>query len=143
MKLDHHLAIVIIYKSDRFLMQLREGSNNTVYPRCWGLFGGHIELGEMPEQAVKRELLEEINYVVSDIPKFGVHLELGIECHIFYGELISEFEDLTLREGLDIALFTKQEIYRGERYSEKLKQVRPIGSSYRKILLDFMKTNYL
>ena len=34
------------------------------YPDCWDLVGGHVESGELPHQAVRRECLEEL----------GVHL---------------------------------------------------------------------
>ncbi len=30
------------------------------YPDCWDLVGGHIEAGESPEQALRRECREEI-----------------------------------------------------------------------------------
>jgi 8-oxo-dGTP diphosphatase len=36
------------------------------YPDCWDLVGGHVESGELPHQAVRRECLEEIGVHVHD-----------------------------------------------------------------------------
>jgi 8-oxo-dGTP pyrophosphatase MutT (NUDIX family) len=36
------------------------------YPDCWDLVGGHIEPGELPDQAVVRECLEELGVHVHD-----------------------------------------------------------------------------
>jgi hypothetical protein len=74
-----------------------------------------------------------------DMIKFDTYSESGIICHIFYGKLFLKIQDLTLKEGMDMALFTVEEIQKGERYSEKLKQIRPIGSPYRQVLLNFIK----
>lgn len=142
MKLEHHLAIAILYRDDCFLMQLREDKPSIVYPGCWGMFGGHIEEGETPEEALERELLEEIGYVCPGMIKFGIHLEPKIVCHIFYGELLLKIQNLTLKEGLDMALFSKEVIQKGECYSERVRQVRPVGNSYRKVLLDFIKSTH-
>jgi 8-oxo-dGTP pyrophosphatase MutT (NUDIX family) len=39
------------------------------YPDCWDLVGGHVEAGELPQQAVRRECLEEIGvHVLDPIP---------------------------------------------------------------------------
>ncbi|MEV0794691.1 NUDIX domain-containing protein [Kribbella sp. NPDC050459] len=36
------------------------------YPDCWGFVGGHVELGESPDQAVRRECLEEVGVEIHD-----------------------------------------------------------------------------
>lgn len=36
------------------------------YPDCWDLVGGHVESGELPHQAVRRECLEELGVHVHD-----------------------------------------------------------------------------
>ena len=54
------VAIAILYQEDKFLMQLRDNIPGIFYPGYWGLFGGHLEPGETPDIAVKREVIEEI-----------------------------------------------------------------------------------
>ena len=36
------------------------------YPDCWGFVGGHVEPGELPHQAVRRECLEEVGVEIHD-----------------------------------------------------------------------------
>ncbi|MGW5187934.1 NUDIX domain-containing protein [Kribbella sp. NPDC004138] len=36
------------------------------YPDCWGFVGGHVEPGESPDQAVRRECLEEVGVEIHD-----------------------------------------------------------------------------
>lgn len=36
------------------------------YPDCWDLVGGHVEPGELPQHAVRRECLEELAVHVHD-----------------------------------------------------------------------------
>lgn len=57
--LDARLAIVLLVDgAGRLLLQLRDGYA-PVSPNKWGLPGGHIELGEDPEPAARREVWEE------------------------------------------------------------------------------------
>src|SRR3989344_3771103 len=57
-----NIAVIILYDKDRkILLQHRAGSTKRLQ-NYWGLFGGGIEAGETPEQAVRREATEELSY---------------------------------------------------------------------------------
>ena len=55
----HHLVAAIIIELDRILLGQRS-SGRAFYPNVWDVFGGHIEPGEEPAQALARELKEEL-----------------------------------------------------------------------------------
>lgn len=51
--------IIVLDTENRVLLQHRESKPNISFPNQWGLFGGHIEVGETSHQAAERELKEE------------------------------------------------------------------------------------
>ena len=54
------------------------------YPDCWDLFGGHVEPGESPEEAARRECREEISVDVLDLEPIAAPLDdPGIVTHAF------------------------------------------------------------
>lgn len=53
-------AAAVIVVDGRYLMQLRDDRPGIYYPGHWGLFGGAVEPGETPLDALRRELMEEI-----------------------------------------------------------------------------------
>ena len=132
------VAMAIIYQEDKYLMQLRDDIPNIAYPGVWGFFGGHIEPGEEPEAALKRELIEEINYRVEQLTIFRCE---GLDKYIRYlysCPLSVPVEELELREGWDLKLLTPAEIRRGFAYSPKAIADKPLGEIHRKIMLDFI-----
>lgn len=140
MKKDiHHVAVCIFYQHNRYLMQLRDNIPTILYPGYWGLFGGHIEPGETPEIAVKREVIEEIEYETSNFTKFGDYPDEKAFRHVFYTSLDVSLDQLTLNEGWDMGLLSLEDIRKGECYSEKADEVRPLGSIHQKIMLDFIE----
>jgi len=132
------VAIAILYRQNQFLMQLRDNIPGILYPGYWGLFGGHIEPGEDPETALKRELMEEIGYSPPTPIKFGCYSEVQVIRHVYYAPLTVDINQLVLNEGWDMGLLTPEQIQQGECYSEKAGQVRPLGFPHQKLLLDFM-----
>ena len=50
------VALAMLQRNSCWLLQLRDDIDTILYPGHWGLFGGHVEAGEAPEQAVLREL---------------------------------------------------------------------------------------
>jgi 8-oxo-dGTP diphosphatase len=56
------VAVLILYDGDgRILLQHRTVDAPT-FPDYWAFFGGGLEVGETPEQAVEREIIEELAY---------------------------------------------------------------------------------
>ncbi|MBN3873098.1 MULTISPECIES: NUDIX hydrolase [unclassified Nostoc] len=136
-----HVAIAILYQKNKFLMQLRDNIPGILYPGYWALFGGHIELGETPEVAVKREILEEIGYILPPFIKFGYYPDERVVRHVFHAPLLMELNQLVLNEGWDMGLLTPEDIRQGNCYSQKAGEVRPLGSVHQRIMLDFFETN--
>jgi 8-oxo-dGTP pyrophosphatase MutT (NUDIX family) len=132
------VAIAILHQGDQFLLQLRDDIPGILYPGYWAFFGGHLEPGEAPEEAMQRELLEEIGYQPPVLEKFGIYVDDKIVRHVFHGPLTVGIEALVLGEGWDFGFFTVEDIQRGDRYSEVAQQVRPLGPPHQKILLDFL-----
>lgn len=60
----------IILNSKKEILLEKRSKNLFMYPGMWGLPGGLIEYGETIEQAIKRELKEELG-VDSNIIKYG------------------------------------------------------------------------
>lgn len=133
-----HVAIAILYREGKFLMQLRDNIPNIFYPGVWAFFGGHIEPGETAEVALKRELAEEINYIPETVSEFGVYSDVKVVRHVFHAPLTVELKDLVLGEGWDMGLLTPAEIKAGKAYSENAGMERSLGEFHQKILLDFI-----
>ena len=120
-------------------MQLRDDIPGIAFPGHWGFFGGHLDPGETPAKAVRRELLEEIGYAPPELHFFcRMETEQSIR-HVFYGPLTVAVDRLTLREGWDLGLVTAEEIRQGQRYSTKANQHRPMGEPHQQLLLSFLE----
>jgi mutator protein MutT len=60
----------IIMNNEREILLGKRDKNMLYYPNTWGLPGGVIEFKETIEQAIKRELKEELG-VDSEVTKYG------------------------------------------------------------------------
>ncbi|MGZ5120629.1 MAG: NUDIX domain-containing protein [Burkholderiales bacterium] len=54
------VAALLLLPDGRYVMQLRDALPHIFYPDHWGCFGGALEEGETPLQAIQRELDEEL-----------------------------------------------------------------------------------
>ena len=140
---QHIVSIAILYREGQFLLQLRDNIPGILYPGYWGFFGGHVESGETPEVAMRRELLEEIGYEPPVLFKFDSRQEGAVLRHIYHAPLTVDIQDLTLYEGWDLGMLTPEAIHRGEHYSARADEIRPIGKPHQKILLDFLAQGVL
>ncbi|BFM38468.1 NUDIX hydrolase [Synechocystis sp. LKSZ1] len=131
--------MAILYQEDRYLLQLRDNIPTILYPGHWGLFGGHLETGETPLEAVKREIWEEIRFSLVAPQYFDCYSDEQAIRHVFAAPLTCSLNDLTLLEGWDWALVTPTEIKTGCIYSPKAQGAYPLGQRHQRILLDFCK----
>ena len=73
MTAKHHVALLIPYRTEGgtplFYLQKRDAFA-PIYPSQFGFFGGHVESGEDGDQAVIREIQEELMYVPPNIQFF-------------------------------------------------------------------------
>ncbi|NKB18667.1 MAG: NUDIX domain-containing protein [Pseudanabaena sp. CRU_2_10] len=134
------VAIAILYRQGKFLLQLRDDIPGIVHPGTWALFGGHLEIGETPEQGLRRELLEEISYAPPGVKLFGTYPLPGIVRYVYCGKLTVDINALKLNEGWDMALVSADDIQKGECYSAIAQQARPLAAPHQKILLEFIAT---
>ncbi len=112
MEYSRRVALFVL-KNDRgeVLLQLRDEAAPTA-PGFWAFFGGAIEKGESPEEAVKREAEEELGIKLSGLKLFKRYLfrhEDGLqEKFVFTAPLTFSVEELRerLREGEGLGLYS-------------------------------------
>lgn len=112
---------------DKLLLQLRDLKEGIVFPGHWGFFSGTVEKDEKPLTAAKRELFEELGYQAKNMKKLGIkaiptHNTIS---HVYYFLLETPPEGLLLQEGMDLDLFSLEEINTMNLYSKKLQQRFP------------------
>jgi 8-oxo-dGTP diphosphatase len=142
------VAIAILYQNNQFLLQLRDDKPQIRYPGYWAFFGGHIEPGEQPAEAMRRELQEEIGYSPPQIYPFGAYCsspsstfpsQASVIRHVFYAPLGVGIETLQLNEGQDLKLCTIEAVRQGSLHSERLGESRLLAAPHRQLLLDFIQ----
>ncbi|MFC1651951.1 NUDIX domain-containing protein [Patescibacteria group bacterium] len=117
---------------NKYLFVLRDNKPNIPQPNKWSLFGGGIENGESPIEAVKRELSEEINIDVFDIEpiysKKIVHEIQGeknkITGYYFIGKTNTDnLSNIILNEGQKVSFFSLEEINQKNNVTPSIKEL--------------------
>jgi 8-oxo-dGTP pyrophosphatase MutT (NUDIX family) len=74
-------AVAAIIRTDdgRYLLQHRDALPTIFYPDHWGCFGGAMEPGESPLDALRRELYEELELEVKGEPALFGHFRFSVE----------------------------------------------------------------
>jgi 8-oxo-dGTP pyrophosphatase MutT (NUDIX family) len=65
-----HCAAALLVCGGRYLMQLRDDKPGLLLPAHWALFGGQIDPGEAPQDAMVRELGEELELRPAAVVRF-------------------------------------------------------------------------
>jgi len=122
------VALAMLKRDDCWLLQLRDDISTIIAPGQWGLFGGHLEPGETPAEAVQRELEEEIAWRPGpQLQPWFIDTRGNRTVHVFRGALLRPLQALRLQEGQDWRLASLAELRSGSIWSERLRENRPIA----------------
>jgi 8-oxo-dGTP diphosphatase len=114
-KMRPQCGLLIENGEGKVLLQLRDDIPHIPWPNTWGTFGGQIEEGETPEDAMKREIREELMYELHDPEPFGNFPYDGYDIYM-YRKLAPDFAigDVTVCEGQGAAFLSLREVEEAE-----------------------------
>ncbi|MFH1427553.1 MAG: NUDIX domain-containing protein [Patescibacteria group bacterium] len=132
-KMKRDVAIIILYNLKKEILLQHRDNNMRRLPGYWAFFGGGIDKNETPEEAVKRETLEELNYQLIKpklvlMQNFKDKYHQGVK-HVFV-EKYNPNKKLKLLEGQAMDWFKIFE-------TKKLKII-----DHDRMVLEYIKENY-
>jgi len=109
-------AHTILCVSGRYILQLRDNKKTISAPGTWSLFGGKIQTGEKPEEAIKREIYEELNIkpkmfrFLWSMDYYSDFEKEMVRTYLFVSDISSVWHDHKLMEGQGVGLFSFEQI---------------------------------
>ena len=108
-------GLLIENSEQQVLLQLRDDIPDIPWPGTWGTFGGQVEDGETPLEAIEREIREELSYDIPEPEYFGDFPYDGYDIYM-YRLLIPglTLDDVTVLEGQRAAFMSLAEVLGAE-----------------------------
>jgi 8-oxo-dGTP diphosphatase len=108
-------AIILENDKGEFLLALRDNKPGIPFPDHWDLIGGHVEEGETPEEALVREVKEELDIEITEFSFYKKYECLTGDAYenikyIYTGKINIPIEEVTLLEGERPQYFSPEEI---------------------------------
>ena len=136
-----NVVLVLLYDDEgKFLLQLRDSDPTIAYPGHWGGFGGSLEEGETATVGARREILEELNYSTDYLSFLNSRQLPDCLVDVFSCKLTVPPSELTLMEGLDMGLFSIDQISTGVLYSKTMRQSYPVAAPLRTMCQEFIQS---
>jgi 8-oxo-dGTP diphosphatase len=122
------IAMVLLFdRFNRLLIYLRDDRREIPFPNHWDFFGGHVEEGETPEEALVREVREEIGIDLNHWFFFRRYICTEGDAYpnvkyLYWAKIDKIAEELTLYEGQRLKAIAAEQ--RGElKFANILAQV--------------------
>ena len=114
------VAALLVLDDGSYVLQHRDDKPGIWYPDHWGCFGGSVDPGEQPLDALRRELHEELELEIDDaeyFTRFDFDLSVlgaGRYYRLFYVVRVSAaaYSRLVLHEGAAFGAFPGDTVYR-------------------------------
>ncbi len=120
-------AIILENDKREILLYLRDNKTGIPFPQHWDLIGGHVEEGETPDEALVREVKEELDIELKEYRFFKEYECLEGDAYpnikyIYSGKINIPIEEITLLEG-DRPQFFRYEEIPGVKFANMLKRI--------------------
>lgn len=106
------VAVGVLLRGDRIFIQKRPASG--LMPNLWEFPGGKIEAGETPEEALVRELREELGVQVRPLEKIALirhsYTSFRVALHAYYCTLRDEAAEPKLRSAVESRWASRKEL---------------------------------
>jgi len=104
-------GIILLNRNNEVLLLLRDNKIDIPFPNMWDIPGGKVEEGESPEQALRREMMEEMSINnLGEIKLFKILTSENITDNIFWKRLDLNPGEIDLKEGQRIEYFDLERI---------------------------------
>ena len=108
------VAAILENSNDKVLLQLHNYKSSLSFASHWTLPGGKVEEQETPDEAICRELMEEIELALP-LELWNVYERphsdsIKIEQYIYLGQTDRSISSLKINEGIDLQFFGCNEI---------------------------------
>lgn len=108
-------AILLLF--DKYVLQLRDDKPGIIAaPGIWSLFGGKIQSGEGPLQAIQREIVEELSINPLEFKflwftdYYSNFEQTTIRTWFFVSDVSEVWSTHRLTEGQDVSVFTFEQV---------------------------------
>ena len=122
-------SIIFINDEGEILMVRRDDIPSIPYPNMWDIPGGHIEVGETPEECIAREMKEEIGLDIEGFKIFSIIKFEDRTEFTFWKKENLDISQIKLMEGQCLKWFTEEEL-------RKMK----LANGFNQVIKKFLKT---
>lgn len=93
------VSILFVNPAGEILVHHRDNDPRILFPNQWSIIGGHVEDGETPEEALVREVREEIGHELTRFEHLATFYDADHVRYFYAAPLDKPISELVLGEG--------------------------------------------